>query len=353
LRGCRVSLQDQDLKQLGRALLRAHELFKRKLKDRYACQAALDRLQPDPTGAGIARADLVLEAIVEDATAKQQLFAAVEPRMRAGAMLASNTSGIPLQILAEPLANPGRLVGLHFFNPVAKMPLVEVVGYPGQDEAIHTAALAFARQIGKLPLPVRSAPGFLVNRVLMPYLMEAVTLLQEGVPLLAIDRAALDFGMPMGPIELADTVGLDVCRAVAQELSGLLHTEVPAILNEQVAMGRLGRKSGRGFYQWRKGKPVRPALPRGYKPPAELAERMILRLINESMACLREGVVASPDLLDAGVVFGTGFAPFRGGPMRYVRQHGRDLLQQRLAQLEREHGEQFHADDGWESMLAG
>lgn len=353
LRGCRVSLQDQNLEQLGRAIARAGELFKKKLKDRYATRAAMDRLLPDPYGDGVAKADLVIEAIVEDAAIKQGLFAAVEPRMKNGATLATNTSSIPLQVLAEPLARPERLVGLHFFNPVARMQLVEVVQHPALSDAVMQQALAFVKQISKLPLPVQSAPGFLVNRVLMPYLMEAVVLLQEGVPVQAIDRAAVNFGMPMGPIELADTVGLDICRSVATELAGLLHTPVPAVLNERVAMGRLGRKSGQGFYRWRKGKPIKPDLPRGYKPSAELADRMILRLVNEAMACLREGVVESADLLDAGVIFGTGFAPFRGGPMHYVQQQGKAELQQRLLQLEQQHGSQFRADEGWATPSIG
>lgn len=347
LQGCQVSLQDMSLEQLGRALARAGKLFQDKLKDRYLVQAAMDRLVADPVGAGVAHADLVLEAIVERADAKQALFRTLEPRMKPGAMLASNTSSIPLQVMAEALEDPGRLVGLHFFNPVAKMLLVEVVTHEALDDAVKQRALAFVKAIGKLPLPVRSVPGFLVNRVLMPYLMEAVMLLQEGVPAAAIDHAAVDFGMPMGPIELADTVGLDICQSVAEELSEQLRTEVPPVLREQVAAGRLGRKSGKGFYDWPKGRVKKPALPNGYNPPADLADRMMLRLINECMACLREAVVISADLLDAGVIFGTGFAPFRGGPMHYVQHSGKAALQQQLTQLEQRYGDRFRADVAW------
>ncbi len=347
LRGLQVTLQDMSLEQLGRAMSRAGRLFKDKLKDRYAVQQAKDRLIADPAGHAVPQADLVLEAIVERADAKQGLFRDLEPRMKPDAVLATNTSSIPLEVLAEALVDPGRLVGLHFFNPVAKMQLVEVVTHPRLDEQVKARALGLVKAIGKLPLPVRSAPGFLVNRVLMPYLMEAVALLQEGVPAVLVDRAAVDFGMPMGPIELADTVGLDICQFVAEELAEQLHSEVPPVLREHVAAGHLGRKSGEGFYVWHNGKPKKPSPPRGYMAPHDLADRMMLRMINEAVGCLREEVVASADRLDAGVVYGTGFAPFRGGPMHYVQSQGAKVLENKLASLAQRHGDRFIADPGW------
>lgn len=350
LRGCRVTLQDRAPAYLARALQLAHALFQRQLKDRYQVQAALDRLMPDHRGDGVPLADVVIEAIFEDVAAKQALYAELEPRLRADALLASNTSSIPLEILGARLQRPGRIVGLHFFNPVAKMQLVEVVGHAATEPEMLRRAAAFTRHIDKLPLLTRSSPGFLVNRVLMPYLLEAVELLAEGVPGALIDRAAVDFGMPLGPIELADTVGLDICLAVAEKMTEALHNPVPERLRALVAGGDLGRKSGRGFYPWRNGRADKPRPPQDYKAPADLTDRLVLRLLNEAVACLREGVVSDPDLLDAGVIFGTGFAPFRGGPLHYAHRRGDTQVRDRLQQLERAHGEHFHADDGWAAV---
>lgn len=348
LRGMRVTLQDRAPEYLSRAVKRAHQLFAHKLKDRYLRQAAIDRLMPDHRGDGVRTADVIIEAIFEDIEAKRSLYADIEPRMKPDAVLATNTSSIPLAVLGEKLERPNRLVGLHFFNPVAKMPLIEVVHDEHTDPRMIERATAFARHIDKLPLKVRSTPGFLVNRVLMPYLLEAVELVEEGIPAPVVDRAAVGFGMPMGPIELADTVGLDICLSVATKMANALHNPVPPRLQELVDKGRLGRKSDHGFYFWKDGKPVKVI---GKEPVAmsddDISDRLILRLINESVACLREGVVEDEDLLDAGVIFGTGFAPFRGGPMHYVHSRGTDAVQQRLNELEDRFGEHFHADAGW------
>lgn len=348
LRGLRVTVQDREPELLGKAVARAHKLFRRKLKNPYQVQRAIDRLVPDHEAAGVAQADVVIEAIFEDLNAKRALYAELEPRMKQGAILASNTSSIPLTELGSKLTRPNRLVGLHFFNPVASMPLLEVVSNPDTDPDCLRKALSFARHIDKLPLPVLSSPGFLVNRVLMPYLLEAVEMLDEGIEAPLIDRAAVRFGMPMGPIELADTVGLDVCLSVAKKLAGTLGNDVPGRLLELVEAGQLGRKSGQGFYMWKKGKPQKPRLCQKQEPLlSELADRMVLRLVNESVACLRESVVADAELLDAGVIFGTGFAPFRGGPLHYVETQGKKVCESRLHQLESHYGAHFHADDGW------
>jgi 3-hydroxyacyl-CoA dehydrogenase/enoyl-CoA hydratase/3-hydroxybutyryl-CoA epimerase len=311
----------------------------------------MDRLVPDHQGNGLGKADVVIEAIFEDLAAKQALFNDIEPRMKEDAILASNTSSIPLQQLGARLANPQRIIGLHFFNPVAKMPLVEIVTTDETPQDLAGAASGFVRQIGKLPLPVRSEPGFLVNRVLMPYLMEAVILLDEGVPATDIDRAARNFGMPMGPVELADTVGLDICLSVAEKLSTQLHGKVPGNLKTLVEQGQLGRKTGRGFYEWSKGKPRKEKSTTEPDVLEHYSDRMILRLINESVACLHEGIVADTDKLDAGIVFGTGFAPFRGGPMHYVREEGPDRFFSKLQKLEYTYGERFAPDSGWEEFL--
>ena len=348
LRGMRVTLQDRAPEYLTRAVQRAHALFRQKLKDPYRVQSAVDRLMPDHLGSGVRSADVVIEAIFEDVEAKRALYAEIEPQMKTDAILATNTSSIPLAVLGEKLARPGRLVGLHFFNPVAKMPLLEIVRDEHTEPDMLARAAAFARHIDKLPLKVRSSPGFLVNRVLMPYLLEAVELLDENIPAPVIDRAAVGFGMPMGPIELADTVGLDICLSVAGKMAGALHNPVPERLRELVDNGNLGRKSGKGFYRWRDGRVVKQASTDEVALSDEdISDRLILRLINESVACLREGVVEDEDLLDAGVIFGTGFAPFRGGPMHYVHSRGTSELQQRLGELEDRFGEHFHADAGW------
>jgi 3-hydroxyacyl-CoA dehydrogenase/enoyl-CoA hydratase/3-hydroxybutyryl-CoA epimerase len=242
-------------------------------------------------------------------------------------------------------------VGLHFFNPVPQMPLVEVIHSDRTRPEPVAAAMAFARRLDKLPLPCRSGPGFLVNRVLFPYLHEALYAAGEGVPLALIDRAAVEFGMPMGPIELSDVVGLDVVMHVGEIITRELHGEMPPYaqrLRELVADRKLGRKSGQGFYTWEEGKAVRP--PVEGTVPADLTDRLILSLVNESVACLREQVVTDADLVDAGVVFGTGFAPFRGGPIHYARTRGVPAVIARLSELEQRYGKRFHPDALWPTL---
>jgi 3-hydroxyacyl-CoA dehydrogenase/enoyl-CoA hydratase/3-hydroxybutyryl-CoA epimerase len=211
-----------------------------------------------------------------------------------------------------------RLIGLHFFNPVPKMMLVEIVVGKATQAGLVPQAAAFVRQIDKLPLPVKSAPGFLVNRVLAPYLGAAMACIDEGIAPETIDEAALAFGMPMGPIELADTVGLDICAAVGTMLAP--DTPPSPKVAALIAAGHLGRKSGRGFYDYASGKPAKQAA--GAIPPG-LAERLIGPFVAEAKAALAEGIVADADLVDAGAIFGTGFAPFTGGPLHYAAAAGR------------------------------
>ncbi len=348
--GLEVTIQDRAPEALARVVSRAHKLFSRRLKDPMRITAAMDRFMPDAAGNGIARADVVIEAIFENIEAKQGLFRDVEPRLKPGAVLATNTSSIPLETLSEALARPERLVGLHFFNPVAKMQLVEIVASEQTAQVEIDRAAAFAHQISRLPVPVNSSPGFLVNRILMPYLMEAVELLDEGVPGPAIDKAATEFGMPMGPITLADTVGLDICLSVAKNLGEAFGDEVPVRLIEKVEAGDLGKKTGRGFYEWKKGKPVKGRVDKSSSIPEDMEDRMILRFVNEAVACLREGVVADTELLDGGVIFGTGFAPFRGGPMNYIRDEGVRDLRERLEELAKRYGDRFEPDLGWDTL---
>jgi 3-hydroxyacyl-CoA dehydrogenase/enoyl-CoA hydratase/3-hydroxybutyryl-CoA epimerase len=351
LRGLEVTLQDRELKYVEPAMKRATALFAKRIRDPAERSAAQARLRTDIAGQGVATADVMIEAIFEDLEAKRALYAQAEPRLPAGAVLASNTSSITLEQLAAHLANPGRLVGLHFFNPVPQMPLVEVIHSAQTEPQPLAAAMAFARRLDKLPLPCRSGPGFLVNRVLFPYLHEALYAAGEGVPLALIDRAAVEFGMPMGPIELSDVVGLDVVVHVGDIITRELQRDMPPYaqqLRDLVAARKLGRKSGQGFYTWQDGKVVRP--PTEGAPPPDLADRLILALVNESAACLREQVVADADLLDAGVVFGTGFAPFRGGPLHYARTRGVPAVIARLTELEQRYGKRFHPDALWPTL---
>ena len=352
LQGFNVTIQDMQAETLGRVVKRAYDLYKKRLKQKRAITATLDRLMPDLGGDGLVKADIIIEAIFEDAEVKRKLFTEIEPRLKPDALIATNTSSIPLEELAGALKNPERLVGLHFFNPVAKMPLVEIVHGKQTGEETRNRASAFTRKISRLPLPVTSSPGFLVNRVLMPYLMEAVVLAEEGVPLKVIDDAATEFGMPMGPIELADTVGLDICLKVAEILSQHMGGEVPAILRDKVSQKKLGKKSGEGFYTFSKGKPVKPEPDKHYTPAVDLQDRLIMRMLNEVVACLRDKVVENGDLADAGIIFGTGFAPFRGGPVHYIHERGPRQLEKLLENLMHTHGDRFKPDEGWSDLIS-
>jgi 3-hydroxyacyl-CoA dehydrogenase/enoyl-CoA hydratase/3-hydroxybutyryl-CoA epimerase len=239
-------------------------------------------------------------------------------------------------------------VGIHFFNPVAQMMLVEIVEGPRTAADVMKASQAFVKKLDKLPLPVKSAPGFLVNRILTPYMTEAQVMLEEGIPAETIDAAARDFGMPMGPIELADTVGLDVGLAVGKELAKPGGPE-PRKIQELVAAKKLGKKTGEGFYKWVNGRPQKTA-GTGSVDLAPLWMRMTLPAVNEAVACVREGIVADADLCDAGVIFGTGFAPHRGGPINYLRSAGKDQLLAEMKALEQKHGARFAADAGWQAI---
>jgi 3-hydroxyacyl-CoA dehydrogenase / enoyl-CoA hydratase / 3-hydroxybutyryl-CoA epimerase len=353
IRGFTVTLQDRAMEYIEPAMKRAQELFEKRLRDPAKSAAARERLRADVNGEGVANADVVIEAIFESLEAKRELYARVEPRMKPEAILATNTSSLMLEPLTEQLARPERLVGLHFFNPVPQMPLIEIVRSARTDPAVMQGATAFARKLDKLPVPCRSAPGFMVNRVLMPYLHEAMFAAQEGVPLSVIDKAATGFGMPMGPIELADVVGLDVATHVGEIIAAELGRAAPDLtrLRERVAAKKLGRKSGEGFYVWKDGKPVKP--PADSLAPADLVDRLILVLVNECVACLREQVVEDADLADAAVIFGTGFAPFRGGPLEYARSRGVAEVIARLGDLATRHGPRFNPDPGWPLLQAG
>ena len=318
LRGMTVTLQDQSVERIAPAVGRAAKFFEKKLRDRKLARFALDRLIADPKGDGVRQADVIIEAIFENLDAKQKLFADIEARARPDAVIASNTSSLKLADIAATFKDPSRLVGIHFFNPVAMMPLVEVVaGEKTAPEAAQKAA-AFVRRIDKLPLPVKDAPGFLVNAVLGPYMNEAMKCVDEGIAPETIDAALAAFGMPMGPIELADTVGLDVAVHAGKQL--VADAVPPKKLVELFDAGKLGKKSGQGFYTWVDGKAQKV----GGSDTAntELAQRMLKPLLDATQRLVQEGVVADAELADAGVIFGTGFAPYTGGPMNYLANKG-------------------------------
>jgi len=347
-RGLTVTLQDREEKYVAPAMERARKFFEKRYPDPARRDEVLARLKADVPGAGVPQADLVIEAIFENLEAKQELYARLEPQLKPNAVLATNTSSIVLEQLAEKLAQPQRLIGLHFFNPVARMPLVEVIHAANTDPQEVQAGLAFARQIDKLAIACRSAPGFLVNRVLMPYLSEAVRAAQEGIAFASIDRAAEEFGMPMGPIELADVVGLDVVMSVGKVFFET-GAEVPPVLATRFSARKFGKKTGEGFYVWQNDKPVKPAHT-GQSAPEDLQDRLLLPLINEAVAVLRQRIVEDPDLIDAGVIFGAGFAPFRGGPLQYARTRGVDAIVARLQELQTVHGDRFAPDEGWDLL---
>ncbi len=346
-RGLTVTLQDRAEQYVAPAIERARKFLEKRYPDQAKRDETLARLQADVAGNGIAKADVVFEAIFEDLDAKRELYARIEPKLKPQAVLATNTSSIVLEQLAQNLAAPERLIGLHFFNPVARMPLIEVIHAERTQPQKVQAGLAFARQIDKLAIACRSSPGFLVNRVLMPYLSEAVRAAEEGIPLALIDRAAEEFGMPMGPIELADVVGLDVVMSVGKVFfaSG---AEVPHVLSMRHQQKKFGKKSGEGFYVWSNDKPQKP--PSAAPAPPDLQDRLMLPLINEAVAVLREHIVEDADLIDAGVIFGAGFAPFRGGPIQYARTRGVDAILARLEELRSVHGERFAPDAGWQLL---
>ena len=315
--GMEASLQDLDPEQIEKARQRAKKLFKKRLRKKQAVDAAMARLIADPDGTHIPRADVIIEAIVEVLDVKQKVLSSIEKAMKPGAVLATNTSSLKIEDIAKGLKNPSELIGLHFFNPVAKMPLVEVIHGKDSDEETVNKGAAFVARIKKSPLKVASAPGFLVNRVLAPYMMAAIARHQDGMKAEVLDQAALDFGMPMGPIELTDVVGLDIITKVGENLE--ISPPDGGDLGRLVASGKLGKKTGEGFYKWKNGKPVKEEIDPDDHDLEQLGRELLRTLVDESRKVVREKIVKNADLADAGVIFGTGFAPFRGGPIHYDR----------------------------------
>jgi 3-hydroxyacyl-CoA dehydrogenase/enoyl-CoA hydratase/3-hydroxybutyryl-CoA epimerase len=317
--GMEATLQDIAPEQIQKGIAAQEKTLARKFKTKAAREAAKARLIADPAGSGIARADVVIEAIVERLEIKQKLFADLEGKLKPGAVMATNTSSIMIEDIARGLSDPGRLIGIHFFNPVAQMPLVEVIRGAGSREEEVRKGCAFVTAIDKFPLIVKSVPGFLVNRVLGPYMFAAMQRLEQGENKEKIDAAARTFGMPMGPIELVDTVGLDVALHVSKTLN---FNAEGSRLARLVESKRTGKKAGEGFYVWKDGKPQKSEKVYEARELERLGAELVEPLIAECQRCLDEGVVPTADLVDAGVIFGTGFAPFRGGPLNYKASRG-------------------------------
>jgi len=363
-RGYDVILQDIREEFTNRGMETIRGLFAKAVEKQAMTQAeaeaALQRLHPRVDWGPSSEIDLMIEAIIERLDAKEALFQKADELLPERAILASNTSALPIEKMAGFTKRPDHVGGLHFFNPVHKMPLVEVVRSPGTSDETIATLVAVARKLGKVPIVVKQSPGFLVNRILFPYLDEAARLVAEGYSGKEIDRAAKKFGMPMGPIELLDVVGIDVALDVSKTLSPLAQQETPSpeLFEKMVQAGNKGQKTGQGFYRWTDGKRGDaadvPAVSAGTRPQEisdwvidgetfdPVQQRLMLSMINEARKCLAEGVVAEAWMVDLGMVLGTGFAPFRGGPMQCLDRWGESEVLHRLKVLHQACGERFN-----------
>ena len=316
--GLDVTLTDMNEAAIVGAIARAKKLFERRLKSDDKVALALTRLRIDLDGNGATDADLIIEAVAEKLEVKQAVFKNLEVVSKATAILATNTSAIPLEDIATALNAPERLIGLHFFNPVPVLPLVEVIWSKYSDPEIVNRGMQFAGQIGKMPVCCKSAPGFLVNRALLPYIFKAIEAVAGGENADHIDEALVDFGMPMGPIELADQIGLDVCLDVGIVLG--MPPATKALLDEKCKAGTIGRKSGSGFYEWDGNRAIRAHQSKDPRVMAAIAKNMLAPMIEECRQAVDENVVDSADSADAGMIFGIGFPGFRGGPLNWSKE---------------------------------
>jgi 3-hydroxyacyl-CoA dehydrogenase/enoyl-CoA hydratase/3-hydroxybutyryl-CoA epimerase len=366
VKGCEVVVQEVNESALGAGLLKVRDLFtkavERKLLTAQEADRRLAMVRGTLTWEGFADVDLVVEAAVENLDAKRAVFRELEARTRPTTPLATNTSSLSVGQLQEGLAHPERVAGLHFFNPVHKMPLVEVARAPQSADPALAVLAQWALDLGKLPVLVRDSPGFVVNRVLMPYLNETVLLVAEGLKIEKIDATMRRFGMPMGPLELLDQIGLDIAAHVAESMRPVLEGRFPPNpgFERMRVNGWLGQKSGRGFYIHRGKRPkvndlaqnllrsqadgTGAALARALSPAARLSEareRMVLLMVNEAAMALGEGLASSADVIDLAMVFGTGWAPQRGGPLHYADERGLGEVVQALVNLAGRYGPRF------------
>lgn len=351
-------MKDLNTKALALGVQSAMKLFKKdvqrkKIRARQLEQK-LNLIAPVTDYSGFKAVDVVVEAIVENMDVKKKVLAELEGNVANDTIIASNTSSLSISEMQKAFSKPERFVGMHFFNPVNKMPLVEVIrGEKTSDVAVATI-FQFSKQLGKTPIVVKDCAGFLVNRLLMPYLNEATWLLSEGVPVEEIDAAMLDFGMPMGPMELIDEVGIDVGEKVGHILHDAYGDRVvPAPAHTKfTAAGRLGKKNGLGIYKYDssgKNKQLDPkvyeimgvtAVP-GKVSSVEIVERCVLPMINEAALCLKEQIVDNASEVDLGMIMGTGFPPFRGGLLRYADTLGPKAVVEKLRKYEKRFGARY------------
>jgi 3-hydroxyacyl-CoA dehydrogenase/enoyl-CoA hydratase/3-hydroxybutyryl-CoA epimerase len=340
-RGLPVILRDINTEQVAKGMADIGKLYRDGVRHhvftRREARDGFDRIYPAPMEVPLRQVDLIVEAAVENLELKKKIFQRLDETTAEETILATNTSALPISELAAGTRHPQRVLGLHFFNPVHRMQLVEIIAARQTAPGALARAVRFVQRIGKLPVVVKDSPGFLVNRILMPYFVEAGTLFEHGAGPEHLDEAMLNFGMPMGPMRLLDEVGLDVALHVAQTLaanfSGRLR--VPAVLTRMVKAGLLGRKSGGGFYAYDVAKKSRPnpqamsyvqSRTAGDLTQEELQERMFFLMLNEAARCLEEKIVATPEDIDFAMIMGTGFAPFRGGPLRYADSLGLEKI---------------------------
>ena len=349
LKGFNVTLQDRSSEDIAPALKRAEKLFAKKIRNNSLLEKTRSRLSEDLLGDGVVNADLIIEAIYENLEAKKDLYKKIETNMKSSAILATNTSSILLEDLRVDLKQPEKFIGLHFFNPVSQLPLVEIISCDDTDSDTLQTGFNFVKKIGKSPLLCKSSEGFIVNRILAPYMAEAMHLSEEGMASIDIDKIAVNFGMPMGPVELVDTVGIDVALNVSKVLGKAFNRPIPKKLIAMVENNELGKKTGKGFYDWTFDGVSKPSATEDEtaKIPDDAEDRLILPMLNEAIACLEEGIVIDSDMLDIGVIFGTGFAPFHGGPIKYAKERGLDNIMMAFAKLEAKHGSRFKAHSGW------
>ena len=321
LSGLTVSIQESNPENLSFALERIRAIFNNYFhKDAAKLKAATERIHIDYEGSGIALADIVIDATSDKLGSKQELLARLEENTRPDALLAITSSTLSSERLAAVLLKPSRLIGLHFLYPLTQRELVEVIHLGEKTTArVIEQACAFVKQLNKVPLPIQSTPGLLVNRILMTYIMQGIRLHQQNVPTVVIDKAGRDFGMPLGPLEWADVLGLDYCRQLSETLAKVSPILVPELLVDMIKAGKLGRKNGTGFYRYRHGRMLKPERAQWNGNIAALQDKLVNQMSEEAALCLEQGIIENPDLLDAAVVFGAGFPAFRGGPLQYAR----------------------------------
>lgn len=321
LSGLTVSIQEINSENLGYALERIRTIFNTYFQKNSAkLKAATERITVDPEGNGIYSADIIIDATTDKLAHKQELLANLEENSRPDALLAVTSSTLPLERLAAVLLKPERLVGLHFLYPIIQRELVEIVYLEGNTTpSVVQQTGAFVKQINKLPLAIQSTPGLVVNRILLTYIMQGIRLYQQNVPPVIIDKAGRDFGMPLGPLEWADVLGLDYCCQLGDTLAKTSPILVPDLLVDMVKAGKLGQKNGSGFYRYRHGRMLKPERAQWEGNTTALQDKLINQMSEEAALCLEQGIIENPDLLDAAVVFGAGFPAFRGGPLQYAR----------------------------------